>query len=149
LCFKDAIRIAELAAYFTHCNLEPPHLQLTLRSAMAICVKLKNLQSAASFARRLVDLAPPQNVVEQAQKVLIFCEQNKFVEEKPMKYDERNPFVICGSTFTPIYKGSPLVRCTYCSAPYMPELQGKQCQICMIAEIGRENCSGLQVMQNK
>jgi coatomer protein complex subunit alpha (xenin) len=116
---------------------------------MAICVKLKNLQSAASFARRLVDLAPPQNVVEQAQKVLIFCEQNKFVEEKPMKYDERNPFVICGSTFTPIYKGSPLVRCTYCSAPYMPELQGKQCQICMIAEIGRENCSGLQVMQNK
>jgi coatomer protein complex subunit alpha (xenin) len=25
-------------------------------------------------------------------------------------YDEHNPFVICAASFTPIYKGSPLVR---------------------------------------
>merc|ERR1712216_54128 len=39
---KDKRRQCELAAYFTHCNLEPMHLCLTLRQAMSLNVKLKN-----------------------------------------------------------------------------------------------------------
>jgi hypothetical protein len=53
----DAVRIAELAAYFTHVNLQPIHLQLTLRSAMNICIKLKNFATAYNFGRRLLDLS--------------------------------------------------------------------------------------------
>jgi len=42
----------ELAAYFTHCRLEPMHLALSLRSAMSIFFKGKNLATCAHFCRR-------------------------------------------------------------------------------------------------
>jgi coatomer protein complex subunit alpha (xenin) len=49
---------------------------------------------------------PKSDLLEQARKVLKYAEANGFVEEHKMNYDERNPFVICGITFTPIYKGN-------------------------------------------
>jgi coatomer protein complex subunit alpha (xenin) len=49
---------------------------------------------------------PKPDLLEQARKVLKYAEANGFVEEYKMNYDERNPFVICGITFTPIYKGN-------------------------------------------
>jgi len=48
----DAKRAMELAAYFTHCKLEPMHLALSLRSAMSIFFKGKNLATCAHFCRR-------------------------------------------------------------------------------------------------
>ena len=62
----EQIRLAELAAYFTHCNLQPVHLMLTLNTAQNVFFKLKNFKTAASFARRLLDLGP---AAEQAAKV--------------------------------------------------------------------------------
>ncbi|XP_006289095.2 coatomer subunit alpha-1 [Capsella rubella] len=50
----DSTRQQELAAYFTHCNLQTPHLRLTLLSAMSICYKVKNLATTSNFARRFV-----------------------------------------------------------------------------------------------
>ena len=47
-----------MAAYFTHCNLQPVHLILTLRTALNLFFKLKNYKTAASFARRLLELGP-------------------------------------------------------------------------------------------
>ena len=41
--------LAELAAYFTHCKLQNIHASLSLRSAMSIFYKLKNLGTAAAF----------------------------------------------------------------------------------------------------
>ena len=53
---SDPARSTELSAYFTHCNLQPVHLLLALRSAMGIAFKHKNFICAASFARRLLEL---------------------------------------------------------------------------------------------
>ncbi len=63
---EEQIRLAELAAYFTHCNLQPVHLMLTLRTAQNVFFKLKNFKTAGSFARRLLDLGP---TADQALKV--------------------------------------------------------------------------------
>ena len=52
----DPVRSTELSAYFTHCNLQPVHLLLALRSAMGTAFKHKNFIVAASFARRLLEL---------------------------------------------------------------------------------------------
>lgn len=49
---EDMARNAELAAYFTHCRLQPVHLALSLRSAMTIFFKLKNFATCATFCRR-------------------------------------------------------------------------------------------------
>jgi hypothetical protein len=50
----EAVRQCELAAYFTHVNLQSVHLMLSLRSAMTCCYKIKNYRTAATFARRLL-----------------------------------------------------------------------------------------------
>ena len=52
----DTARSLELAAYFTHCNLQPAHLTLALKTAMASAFKSKNFVNAASFARRLLEM---------------------------------------------------------------------------------------------
>ena len=51
---EDPKRNMELAAYLTHCNLQPLHLLISLRSAMSSAVKVKNFNTAASFCRRCV-----------------------------------------------------------------------------------------------
>ncbi len=56
------VRAAELAAYFTHCKLQPVHLALSLRSAMSIFFKLKNYATCATFCRRLLELNPGEKV---------------------------------------------------------------------------------------
>jgi coatomer protein complex subunit alpha (xenin) len=99
---NDPVRQAELAAYFTHCNLESIHLMLSLRSAMTCAYKIKNYRDAASFARRLFELDPKDDVATQAKKVVKFCETNN-ENAHTLNYNERNPFVVCGISFTPIY----------------------------------------------
>ncbi|KAM1123169.1 hypothetical protein ACFX19_004681 [Malus domestica] len=54
----DPVRQQELAAYFTHCNLQMPHLRLALLNAMSVCYKAGNLNTAANFARRLLETNP-------------------------------------------------------------------------------------------
>ncbi|KAM1245002.1 hypothetical protein FF1_036296 [Malus domestica] len=46
----DPVRQQELAAYFTHRNLQIPHLRLALLNAMSVCYKAGNLNTAANFA---------------------------------------------------------------------------------------------------
>ena len=58
----DNVRMAELAAYFTHFKLQPAHKVLGLRSALTIFYKLKNFNTAAEFCRRLLELNPPVKV---------------------------------------------------------------------------------------
>ena len=59
------VYLLQMAAYFTHCNLQPVHLILTLRTALNLCFKLKNFKTAASFARRLLELGPKPDVAQQ------------------------------------------------------------------------------------
>ena len=161
----DVSRSLELAAYFTHCNLQPAHLLLALKSAMASAFKNKNFVNAASFARRLLELPDTNSerhadTRSKAQKVLQKSEQQGRNEYK-IEYDEMNPFrfvlilqysnlfiVLCNlnrscfvafsidcAQLKPIYRGSPSVKCSYCSATYSPDFRGQTCVVCKISKV--------------
>ncbi|KAL3634312.1 hypothetical protein CASFOL_021366 [Castilleja foliolosa] len=138
----DPVRQQELAAYFTHCNLQLPHTRLALMNAMTVCYKAKNLSTAANFARRLLETNPSnENQAKTARQVLQAAERNmKDVVE--LNYDFRNPFVVCGATYTPIYRGQKDVTCPYCGAHFVPAQQGQVCTVCDLAAIGAD-ASGL------
>lgn len=137
----DLVRQQELAAYFTHCNLQNVHVKLSLQSAMALCYRGKNFNTASMFCRRLLELNPPPQVGSKARQVLAACERTP-QDEVPLNYDPRNPFVVCGATFTPIYRGSKEVSCPYCTARFVPSITGSICSICDLAVIGAD-ASGL------
>lgn len=138
----DPSRSLELAAYFTHCNLQPAHLMLALKTAMASAFKSKNFINAASFARRLLELPDinserHSDTRSKAQKVLQKSEQqgrNEFT----IDYDEMNPFSLDCSTLKPIYKGTSSVKCPYCSSIYSPDFKGKVCETCKLCSVGQE-----------
>lgn len=62
---EEQKRVCEMAAYFTHCNLQPQHIILTLKTAQSLFFKLKNYKTAASFARRLLELGPKPDLAQQ------------------------------------------------------------------------------------
>lgn len=62
---QDQKRLCEMAAYFTHCKLQPQHLILTLKTAQTLFFKLKNFKAAGSFARRLLELGPKPEIAQQ------------------------------------------------------------------------------------
>jgi len=137
-------RALELSAYFTHCQLQPAHLQLALRQGMKLSFKVKNFSTASMFARRLLELAPPQTVANEARQIQQVAERTPRDEFK-LDYDSYNPFVVCAASYTPIYKGSPSINCPYCQTSYKPEYESTQCTVCEIAQVGA-NASGLRVM---
>lgn len=57
----------QMAAYFTHSNLQPVHMILVLRTALNLFFKLKNFKTAATFARRLLELGPKPEVAQQVR----------------------------------------------------------------------------------
>ena len=97
------LRLLQMAAYFTHCNLQPVHLILTLRTALNLFFKLKNYKTAASFARRLLELGPRPEVATTTRKILAVCEKNPS-DAHELKYDQHNPFDVCAGSYTPIYR---------------------------------------------
>ncbi|KAI6116323.1 coatomer WD associated region-domain-containing protein [Pisolithus sp. B1] len=132
----DSVRRGlELAAYFTHCQLQPAHMQIALRSAIGVFAKANNHATAAKFARRLLDLNPDPKIVAQARQRIAAGDRNPR-DAVEILYDEFTEFEICAATFTPIYKKSPLVRCPYTDAAYLPELRGKLDPLIELTEIG-------------
>lgn len=136
-------RSLELAAYFTHCELQPGHQILTLRTAVNLAFKMKNYKMASSFGRRLLNLGPRPEVAQNIRKVLQACEKNP-VDELEVKYDEHNPFAICAKSYVPIYRGKPEVNCPLCGASYLPEHAGITCAVCTVAQVGKD-CIGLRI----
>ncbi|KAG0457313.1 hypothetical protein HPP92_022470 [Vanilla planifolia] len=136
----DAIRQQELAAYFTNCKLQKIHTRLVLSSAMTICFKGGNYATAANFARMLLENGPNEGQAKKARQVLQACGDRKDAHQ--LNYDYRNPFVVCGATFVPIYRGQKDVACPYCGARFVPPIQGKHCTVCEIAVVGAD-ASGL------
>lgn len=133
----NAVRIAELAAYFTHSNLQPVHLQLTLRTAQTLFFKMKNFKTCASFARRLLELGPNPELATKTRKIIQACEKTP-TDAVPINYDEHNPFRVCGESYTPIYKGKPQIKCPFCETAYLPEHAGKICSVCLVSEVGKD-----------
>ncbi|CAO2834625.1 unnamed protein product [Amaranthus hypochondriacus] len=147
---KDSpVRQQELAAYFTHCNLQVPHLRLALLTAMTNCYKAGNLITAANFARRLLETNPTiENQAKTARQVLQAAERN-MKDSTELNYDFRNPFVVCGATYVPIYQGQKDVTCPYCSSHFVPAQEGHICSVCDLAVIGADAsglvCSATQI----
>lgn len=140
---EDQKRQCEMAAYFTHCQLQPIHQILTLRTALNMFFKVKNYKTAASFAKRLLELGPRPEVAQQARKILQACDKQP-VDELQLEYDEYNPFSLCGMTYKPIYHGKPEEKCPFCSTSYFPQFKGGLCKVCEVAEIGKD-VSGLRI----
>ncbi|XP_037070234.1 coatomer subunit alpha-like [Pollicipes pollicipes] len=140
---EEQKRLCEMAAYFTHCNIQPVHQVLTLRTALNLFFKLKNYRTAASFARRLLELGPRPEVAQQTRKVLQVCDKTP-TDEHQLLYDEHNPFALCAATYRPIYRGKPDAKCPLCSAAYTPDYKGSLCKVCAVAEVGRESI-GLRI----
>ncbi|KAM1539897.1 hypothetical protein ACFX14_004688 [Malus domestica] len=53
-----------------------------------------------------------------------------------------NPFVVCGATYVPIYRGQKDVSCPYCSSRFVPDQEGKLCTVCDLSVVGSD-ASGL------
>lgn len=80
----DHVRVAELAAYFTHCDLLVKHLQLTLKGtarppffftntflvAINTAAKIKNYLTVQEFANRLIDTNPPRALAEHVRSLI-------------------------------------------------------------------------------
>lgn len=140
---EEQKRACEMAAYFTHCNLQPVHQILTLRTALNLFFKLKNYKTAASLGRRLLELGPRPDVAAQTRKILQACDKTP-TDQHDLRYDEHNPFALCAKSYVPIYRGKPEVKCPLCSASYLPEFKGSVCTVCSIAEVGKDTI-GLRI----
>ncbi|XP_047312007.1 coatomer subunit alpha-1-like [Impatiens glandulifera] len=138
----DPIRQQELAAYFTHCKLQMPHLRLALQNAMTVCFKAKNLATASNFARRLLETNPTNDKQAKMARQVLQASEKGMNDASRLNYDFRNPFVICGSTYVPIYRGQKDVSCPYCGSRFVPSLEGQVCTVCELAVIGAD-ASGL------
>nr|GMD96241.1 coatomer subunit alpha-1-like [Ipomoea batatas] len=135
-------RQQELAAYFTHCNLQTPHLRLALQNAMTVCYKAGNMITAANFARRLLETNPTiESQAKLARQVLQAAEKN-MRDTAQLNYDFRNPFVTCGATYVPIYRGQKDVTCPYCCTHFVLSQEGQLCTVCDLAVVGAD-ASGL------
>ncbi|XP_071733917.1 coatomer subunit alpha-1-like [Rutidosis leptorrhynchoides] len=138
---NDPVRQQELAAYFTHCNLQQPHLRLALMNAMIVCFKAGNLVTASSFARRLLESNPAENHAQKARSVVQAAERN-MKDAAELNYDFRNPFVTCGATYVPIYRGQKHVLCPYCGSHFVVDQEGEICAVCNLSVVGSD-ASGL------
>jgi coatomer protein complex subunit alpha (xenin) len=159
----DVRRSLELAVYFTHCQLQSSHMQIALRSAIGVFAKANNHATAAKLARRLLQLNPDPKIVAQVLFLMPHecsrtdrCRHCFFLQARQriaagdrnprdaveISYDEFTEFAICGASYTPIYKGSPAVRCPYTGASFLPEHKGKLDPLTRLTEIGATS-SGL------
>ncbi|KAK4689610.1 coatomer subunit alpha, partial [Tremellales sp. Uapishka_1] len=142
---ENVARNLELAAYFTHCTLQPQHIQLALRSAMSVFSKAGNHSTGAVFARRLIDSNPTDTkVITQARSVLTQGDRNPR-DAHEITYDHFTPFAICPASLTPIYSGSPSVQSAYTGSKYLPEYNGSVCVVDGITQVGLP-ASGLRSM---
>jgi coatomer subunit alpha len=137
----DPVRGTELAAYFTHCNVQPVHLLLALRAAMGTAFKHKNYIVAASFARRLLELPDMSNEKNAELKVKATKVRQKSEQmarnEHQLNYDETKSFVLDCRNFIPIYAGESSTECPYCGSYYAgQDMNGHLCVTCNISVVG-------------
>ncbi|PWZ01130.1 Coatomer, alpha subunit [Testicularia cyperi] len=135
----NVARNLELAALFTHTQLQPQHQTLALRSAMTEARKVNNYAMAASFAKRLMSLSPAPAVAERAQQIISLAERSPKDAVDVAGYDplERS-FVICAGSHKLITAaGAGAVTDPLTGAKYLPEFKGTLCKITQISEVGK------------
>jgi coatomer protein complex subunit alpha (xenin) len=150
-------RMLELSYYMTLCGLQPPHLSLTLRSAISAMYKGKCFVTCVSLCKRFLDLTQkfPQvlgkdgaTIVDKHKKLLAYCQQVftnevKFSEDLPETAQDISS-VLCAQTFTQVGPTVPTSRCPLCGSQFHRVHKGSVCATCEVAEVGAETL-GLKV----
>ena len=150
-------RMLELSYYMTLCGLQPPHLSLTLRSAISAMYKAKCFVTCVALCKRFLDLAQrfPQvlgkdgaAIVDKHKKLLAYCQQVftnevKFSEDLPETAQDIAS-VLCAHTFTQVGPTVPTSRCPLCGSQFHRAHKGSVCATCEVAEVGAETL-GLKV----
>ncbi|XP_044509861.1 coatomer subunit alpha-2-like [Mangifera indica] len=137
----NPVRQQELATYLTLFDLLLNHSRIALVNATVACYKAGNFSAATSFARRYFETNPTiESQIKICRQILKASE--KKTDANQLNYDFRNPFVVCGATYEPIYEGQKDVSCPYCSSKFVPSQKGQLCSVCELAEIGSD-ASGL------
>ncbi|KIO31399.1 hypothetical protein M407DRAFT_14100 [Tulasnella calospora MUT 4182] len=164
-------RSLELAAYFAHCKLQPTHETLALRNAISVFTKARNPVAAGKFAKRLIELGPDAKVAASVRQfmffhflfvlfvahhtgpydVLIIIQARQVMnagqngrDTVEISYNDFTDFDVCAASFTPIYKGSPLVKDPFTGACFLPDYLGKLSPLTEVTEIGA-HASGLPI----
>jgi coatomer protein complex subunit alpha (xenin) len=122
--------------------------------------------TAASFARRILDIAPSGQFADAAKQVIQFAEKTPSDSVKvvflrcvfglvslkgnvyQLEYDERNPFSVCCGSLVPIYKGSESVSCSFCKSKYLPRFKDSVCSVCLVSKVGA-NATGMVISNFK
>lgn len=68
-------RTMEMAIYFTHCELQPRHQLLTLKTAVFLAYKTGLKVTCQSLCRRNLELCPPPEQAAKIRQILSACEQ--------------------------------------------------------------------------
>ncbi|KAI0981749.1 hypothetical protein GJ496_005925 [Pomphorhynchus laevis] len=134
----NAKRICELAVYFANCDLRPKHKILAWKTALNLCFQQKNFKSALVCGRNLLSLGPNEEMAASTRKIMASAESAGAIDRHLVDYDELNPFDVCAASYTPIYRGSPVIKCPLCFSCYLPKFKGELCRLTQAAEIGLE-----------
>jgi coatomer protein complex subunit alpha (xenin) len=142
---EDRRRLVQLAALFTHCNLEPSHLVLALRAAMKLAYEQQFHELASRFALRILETEPSQELSAAAQRVIAYAERRRREDRTgsssetpesrrmpPLAYDENRLFLIDADRLMPIYQGESSRSCPYCAANYTLAVR---CIICQLTRL--------------
>ena len=138
---EDPARCTELSAYFTHCNLQPAHLLLALRTAMGAAFKNKNFITAAGFARRLLelpDMSSERNAAHRSKATKVLQKSEQMARnEHELNYNDAATFKIDCEKLLPIYSGESSHTCSFCGSAYSGDsMKNKACLTCGIGTIG-------------
>lgn len=128
-------RNLELAAYFTHVNLQPAHRLNALQVAMTQSFKAKNYHYASYFATEFLKIMSSGNRAEQARKIQAKSE-NIATDAISIDFDPFTEWEICAGDFVPIYKGEEIVREKMLGVGYGKSWKGKICKVTLVSEIG-------------
>lgn len=128
-------RNLELAAYFTHVNLQPAHRLNALQVAMTQSFKAKNYHYASYFATEFLKIMSSGSRAEQAKKIQTKSE-NIATDAIAIDFDPFTEWEICAGDFVPIYKGDEIVREKILGVGYSKKWKGKICSVTLISEIG-------------
>ena len=135
----NVARNVELAALFTHVQMQPQHQMLALRIAMMESRRVGNLAMAGHFARRLLELNPPAKIVQVTQQILTLSDrQPRDAVPIPSYSTHETVYVVCAGSHVLIPNGGAgAVDDPLTGAKYLPEFVGSLCHVSQISEVGK------------
>ncbi len=137
-------RNLELAAYFTHVELQPAHRLNALQVAMTQSFKAKNYHYASYFAGEFLKIMSSGTRAEQAKKIQAKADSIA-TDAITIDFDPFAEWEICAGDFVPIYKGERVVREKFLGVGYKEAWKGKLCKVTLVSEIGATG-SGLRLV---